>query len=77
MTEALLSWYIIEKLTKHQCEMDNVGTAECFCFFTVSISAGLTFLICNVDVDHFLHIEKHFGIPLDLSKFEFNVVETR
>ena len=68
MTEGLLAWYIIEKLSKNQCEMDNVGTAECLSFFTVSISAGLTFLLGSVDVDHFRHIKKHFGIPLDLSK---------
>ena len=34
MTEALLAWYTLEKLSKGQCGIDNAGTAECFTFFT-------------------------------------------
>ena len=67
MTEALLAWYIIEKILKNQCAMDNVGTAECFNFFTVSISAGLTFLVGSVDIIHFRDLERQLGYPLDLS----------
>ena len=67
MTEAFLAWYIIEKLLKNQYPMDNVGTAECFNFFTVSISAGLTFLVGSVDVIHFRDLERQLGYPLDLS----------
>ena len=67
MTEALLAWYIIEKILKNQCAMDNVGTAECFNFFTVSISAGLTLLVGSVDVIHFRDLERQLGYPLDLS----------
>ena len=68
MTEGLLAWYIIEKILKNQCEMDNVGTAECFNFFTVSISAGLAFLLGSVDINHFKDLERQLGYPLDLSK---------
>ena len=68
MTEALLAWYSLEKILKNQCEMDNVGTAECFNFFTVSISAGLAFLLGNVDINHFKDLERQLGYPLDLSK---------
>ena len=67
MTEALLAWYIIEKLLKNQYPMDNVGTAECFNFFTVSISAGLAFLLASVDINHFRDLERQLGYPLDLS----------
>ena len=67
MTEALLAWYSIEKILKNQCEMDNIGTAECFNFFTVSISAGLTFLVGSVDIIHFRDLERQLGYPLDLS----------
>ena len=67
MTEALLAWYSLEKILKNQCEMDNVGTAECFNFFTVSISAGLAFLLGSVDIHHFRDIERQLGYPLDLS----------
>ena len=67
MTEALLSWYIVEKIFRNQCKMDNVGTAECCNFFTISISAGLTFLLASVDVTHFQHIERQRGYPLNLS----------
>ena len=67
MTEALLAWYIVEKIFKNQCEMDNVGTAECCNFFTISISAGLTFLLASVDINHFQHIERQQGYPLNLT----------
>ena len=43
--EAYFVWYMTEKVFKGQCEMDAVGMAECISFFTVSISAGMTFLI--------------------------------
>ena len=66
MTEALLAWYSLEKIFKNQCEMDNVGTAECFNFFTVSISAGLTFLVGSVDIIHFRDLERQLGYPMDL-----------
>ena len=68
MTEALLAWYSLEKILKNQCEMDNVGTADCFNFFTVSISAGLAFLLGSVDINHFKDLERQLGYPLDLSK---------
>ena len=68
MTEALLAWYSLEKILKNQCEMDNVGTADCFNFFTVSISAGLAFLLGSVDINHFKDLERQLGYPLDLKK---------
>ena len=68
MTKALLAWYSLEKILKNQCEMDNVGTADCFNFFTVSISAGLAFLLGSVDINHFKDLERQLGYPLDLSK---------
>ena len=43
--EAYFVWYMTEKVFKDQYEMDAVGMAECISFFTVSISAGMTFLI--------------------------------
>ena len=67
MTEAFLAWYIIEKILKNQSAMDNVGTAECLIFFTVSISAGLAFLDASVDINHFRDLERQLGYPLDLS----------
>ena len=46
--EAYFVWYMTEKVFKGQCEMDAVGMAECISFFTVSLSAGMTFLISSV-----------------------------
>ena len=43
----VLVWYMTEIVFKNQCEMEEVGMAECINVFIVSLSGGLTFLISS------------------------------
>ena len=65
--EAILFWYITEKIFKTQPEMDDVGMAECFTFFTVTLSAGLTLIAYSIGPLHHEFLIKYTGLPLDFS----------
>ena len=73
--EAYFVWYMTEKVFKGQCEMDAVGMAECIKFFTVSISAGLTFLISSVGYKYHQLLIRYTGLPLDFN--EKYLIDTR
>ena len=45
LIEGLFVWYITEKAFKNQVDMDEIGMAECSQFFTVSLSAAVTFIL--------------------------------
>ena len=75
ITEALLVWYIVEMIFKNQYEFDEIGTAQCLEFFTVTLSAGITFLVSSVGKIYHELILKMVGLPLDLS--EKYLVNTR
>ena len=60
-------WYVTEVALKNQYEMDEVGMIECFNFFTMVLSAGLTFLIYSVGKGFHQNLEKYTGLPLDFS----------
>ena len=60
-------WYVTEVALKNQYEMDEVGMIECCIFFTMVLSAGLTFLICSVGKGFHQNLEKYTGLPLDFS----------
>ena len=66
--EAILFWYITEKILKAQPKMDDVGMAECFMFFTVTLSAGLTLLAYSVGPLHHYFLIKYTGLPFDFSQ---------
>ena len=65
--EAILFWYITEKIFKTQPKMDAVGMAECFAFFTVTLSAGLTLIAYSIGPLHHEFLIKYTGLPLDFS----------
>ena len=58
-------WYVTEVALKNQYEMDEVGMIECCIFFTMVLSAGLTFLICSVGKGFHQNLEKYTGLHLD------------
>ena len=62
--EILLTWYIIEKVLKSKPEMEEVGMAECFTFFTVVISIGLTLISMSVGPVFRDYLRKYNGWPL-------------
>ena len=66
--EAILFLYITEKIFKAQPKMDDVGMAECFVFFTVTLSAGLTLLAFSVGPLHHYFLIKYTGLPFDFSQ---------
>ena len=65
--EAILFCYITEKIFKAQPNMDDVGMAECFSFFTVTLSAGLTLIAYSIGPLHHEFLIKYTGLPLDFS----------
>ena len=73
--EAILVWYVTEVALKNQYKMDEVGMIECCNFFTVVLSAGLTFLRFNVGKNFHQSLEKYTGLPLDFS--DKYLVQTR
>ena len=65
---ASLVWYIGEMVFKNQCEIDEIGTAQCLEFFTVALSTGMTFLVSSVGKVYHEWIVKFVGLPLDFSE---------
>ena len=63
--EILLTWYIFEKVLKSQPEMEEVGMAECFTFFTVVMSIGLTLISISVGPVFHKNLKKYHGQPLE------------
>ena len=55
--------------------MDAVGMAECISFFTVSISAGMTFLVSSVGYNYHLRLIRYTGLPPDFN--EKYLIDTR
>ena len=66
--EAFLVWYICEKVFKNQYEFDEIGTAQCLKFFTVTESTGMTFLVSSVEKIHHEWLIRFVGLPLDFSE---------
>ena len=64
--EILLTWYIIEKVLKSKPEMEEVGMAECFTFFTVVISIGLTLISISVGPYFHNYLLKYNGLPFNV-----------
>ena len=73
--EAFLVWYICEKVFKNQYEFDEIGTAQCLKFFTVTLSTGITFIVSSVGKYKHQQLLRLVGLPLDFS--EKNLVHTR
>jgi hypothetical protein len=73
--EAFLVWYICEKVFKNQYEFDEIGTAQCLKFFTVTQSTGMTFLVSSVGKLKHEWLLRLVGLPLDFS--EKYLVNTR
>ena len=73
--EGIFVWYITVKVFKNKCDMDEVGMIECIKFFTISLSSGLTFLICNVGYHFHALLMIYLGFPLDFD--EKNLYKTR
>ena len=65
---AIVFWYITEKIFKTQPKMDDVGMAECFVLFTVTLSAGLKLLAYTVGSLHHYFLIKYTGLPFDFSQ---------
>ena len=68
MIEGFLAWYICEKVFKNQYEFDEIGTAQCLKFFTVTMSTGMTFLVSSVGKMHHEWLLRFVGLPLDFSE---------
>ena len=66
--EALFVWYIGEMVFKNQYEIDEIGTAQCLEFFTVTLSAGMTFLVSSVGKVYHEQLLILVGLPLDFSE---------
>ena len=66
--EVYLVWYICEKVFKNQYEFDEIGTAQCLKFFTVTLSTGMTFLIYSVGKPRHERLLRLVGLPLDFSE---------
>ena len=67
IVEILLVWYICEMVFKNQYEIDEIGMAECLKFFTVTLSAGMTFLVSSVEKLYYKWLLNFVGLPLDFS----------
>ena len=66
--EALFVWYIGEMVFKNQYEIDEIGTAQCLEFFTVTLSAGMTILVSSVGKVYNEQLLILVGLPLDFSE---------
>ena len=73
--EVFLAWYICEKVNKNQYEFDEIGTAQCLKFFTVTLSTGMTFLVTSVGKTQHGRVLRLVGLPLDFS--DIYLVSTR
>ena len=68
ITEAFLVWYICEVVFKIHYEFDEVGMAQCLKFFTVTLSAGMAFLVFSVGKSYHEWLKRFVGLPLDFSE---------
>jgi hypothetical protein len=73
--ETIIVWYICEKVYKNQYEFDEIGTAQCLKFLTVTLSTGMTFLVFSVGKTQHGWLLRLVGLPLDFS--EKYLVSTR
>jgi hypothetical protein len=63
-----LVWYTVEMIFKNQYEFDEIGTGQCLKFFTVTLTAGITFLVYSVGKIHHECLLRFVGLPLDFSE---------
>ena len=68
IVEAFFIWYICEVVFKNQYGFDEIGTAECLKFFTVTLSAGMAFLVSSVGKGYHEWLSRFVGLPLDFSE---------
>ena len=68
MIEGILVWYTVEMIFKNQYEFDEIGMAQCLKFFTVTLSAGMAFLVSNVGASYHEWLIRFVGLPLDFSQ---------
>ena len=73
--QGIFVWYITVKVLKNKYEMDEVGMVECITFFTIVLSAGITFLISSVGYHFHRYLILFLGFPLDFD--EKYLVKTR
>ena len=66
--EGFLVWYFVEMIFRNQYEFDEIGTAQCLKFFTVTLSTGMTFLVSSVGKLYHERILSFVGLPLDFSE---------
>ena len=66
--EGFLVWYIVELIFKNECEFDEIGMAQCLKFFTVTLSAGMVFLVSSVGKGYHEWLSRFVGLPLDFSE---------
>ena len=66
--QAFLVWYIGEMVLKNHYEIDEIGTAQCLKFFTVTLSTGMTFLVYSVSKLQHERLLRLVGLPLDFSE---------
>ena len=74
-TELILVWYITEIVFKNNYELDEVGTADCIMFFTVTWSTGIAILVSSVGIGFHKLIQRYTGLPIDFS--ETYMINTR
>ena len=68
MIQGFFVWYTVEMIFKNQYEFDEIGTGQCLKFFTVTLTAGMTFLVSSVGKSHHEWLSKFVGLPLDFSQ---------
>ena len=66
--EGILVWYTVEMIFENRYEFDEIGTGQCLKFFTVTLTAGMTFLVSSVGKSHHEWLLKFVGLPLDFSE---------
>ena len=66
--QGFLVWYIVEMIFRNQYGFDEIGTAQCLKFFTVTLSGGMTFLVSSVDKIHHEWLKRFVCLPLDFSE---------
>ena len=66
--EGFFVWYVVEMIFRNQYEFDEIGTAECLKFFTVTLSTGMTFLVSSVGKLYHERVLSFVGLPLDFSE---------
>ena len=66
--EGFLVLYVVEMIFRNQYKFDEIGTAQCLKFFTLTLSTGMTFLASNVEKIHYEWLSRFVGLPLDFSE---------